>query len=306
MYGIPEKMTENFSERSDCPWQSNNTHFVASQSYRSAQTALNVAVVGRGYLGTLISRSLSVGPPVSLSSKIPVERRDQTVVIASGPSSVSVTESELQNWRGYLRRWLMAHRQHRANSKVIYLSSAGTVYGECGAKVADENYPLNPTNGYGNYHCWAENEILNLYGDNATILRLSNLYGPNQLTKKGQGFVSACMRAALQDDYLSIFGDGLLIRDYIFEDDLVGIVRMLIEHPIEGTFNVASGISHSVTEVINEVENCMRKKIKLKRLPKRPEDINCIRLSNKKLLRALGIKKLTSLRDGVESYGAIL
>ena len=296
-------MTENISRSSESLWQSNSACLDASQSYGAESTALDLKVVGRGYLGTLISRALSVSPPVSLSSKTPVEGYNQTVVIASGPSSVSVTETELQSWREHLRHWLGAHRHQLATSKIIYLSSAGTVYGETGREEVDENCALNPKNHYGNYHCWAENELRNFCGDEVTILRLSNLYGPNQLNKKGQGLVTACIRSVRENDYLPIFGDGSLIRDYLLEDDLVLILKMLLDRPTAGTFNVASGIPYSIIEVIREVERLVNQSIKIKELPKRPEDIECIRLSNRKLLRALNINTLTNLRDGIKAYG---
>jgi len=303
VHGVPGKMTENPYESSESLSQSGSACFDASQSYGLERTALNVKVVGRGYLGTLISRALSVSPPVSLSSETPLEGRNQTVVIASGPSSVSVTEPELQSWREHLKCWLRTHRPHRTNSKVIYLSSAGTVYGESGREELDENCALNPKNHYGNYHCWAENEFRNLYGDDATILRLSNLYGPKQINKKGQGLVTACIRSARQNEFLTIFGDGSLIRDYLFEDDLVAILKALLDRPLAGTFNVASGMSYSIAEVISEVERFMNRRIKLKQLPKRPEDIECIRLSNKKLLKAFSMITITSLQDGIKGYG---
>jgi len=62
-------------------------------------------------------------------------------------------------------------------------------------------------------------------------------------------------------------------------------------------------MSYSIAEVISEVERFMNRRIKLKQLPKRPEDIECIRLSNKKLLKAFSMITITSLQDGIKGYG---
>ena len=305
MYGVPGKMTENLSESSESLSQSDSACFDASQSYGLERRALNVKVVGRGYLGTIISRALSGSPPVSLSSETRLEGRNQTVVIASGPSSVSVTEIELEKWRGHLERWLKTHRKQRTNSKIIYLSSAGTVYGECGSTEIDENCDLNPANAYGNYHCWAEDEFRNLYGDQVTILRLSNLYGPKQLKKKTQGLVTACIRAVINNDHLPLYGNDSAIRDYIFEEDLVSIVEKIARNETGGVYNVASGISYSIKEIIEMVEDCTNARIRLSHFPGRSQDIRCVRLSNKKLLSKLCIESMTSLRDGIKSYGVM-
>ena len=60
------------------------------------------------------------------------------------------------------------------------------------------------------------------YGVRATVLRLTNTYGPRQLMKHNrQGFLPWFIRQVLDDEEIQLFGDGRQRRDFTYVDDAV-------------------------------------------------------------------------------------
>ena len=64
-----------------------------------------------------------------------------------------------------------------------------------------------------------------LYGVNYSIFRLSNPYGPYQNTLKDQGIIGIFIRKFIENGEITIWGDGNIIRDYIYIDDVIEILN---------------------------------------------------------------------------------
>ncbi len=63
-----------------------------------------------------------------------------------------------------------------------------------------------------------------LHGIPTCALRISNAYGPLQPTERGQGVVAAFLGAARAQNPVRIFGDGSIVRDYVFVQDVADAV----------------------------------------------------------------------------------
>ena len=77
--------------------------------------------------------------------------------------------------------------------KIIFSSSGGTIYGECGLKAPDEKAFANPLSPYGVAKLSVEHYIKAysaLYGLKYTILRYGNVYGPRQDVNGEAGVVA--------------------------------------------------------------------------------------------------------------------
>ncbi|HEY3520606.1 MAG TPA: NAD-dependent epimerase/dehydratase family protein [Rhodanobacteraceae bacterium] len=59
------------------------------------------------------------------------------------------------------------------------------------------------------------------YGVPAVVLRMSCIYGPHQFGNEDQGWVAHFLIRALQDDTITLYGDGAQVRDILFVEDLV-------------------------------------------------------------------------------------
>ena len=187
----------------------------------------NAQVIGRGYLGQVISNGIGCNhEPISIGSQAhELSNFCDFIIMASGPSTASINDTDRKIFENKLANSLKNIKIRRGNSHLIYISSGGTVYGNCAENIFSESSTLITTSPYSNFQINAERILRENYSGPLTILRLSNAYGPKQLAKLKQGFISAAIRSVLLDEELKIFGDGENIRDYIHENDIISAIQ---------------------------------------------------------------------------------
>lgn len=188
-------------------------------------------------------------------------------------------------------------------SNLIYASSGGTVYGISQEKLLSESSRTNPISCYGVGKLAAEKylEIFGRYlGLKSTILRISNPYGPYQIVTKGQGLISRLISCGLDNEVMSIWGDGSVVRDFIFIDDVVfALVSAASYQGPEHIFNVGAGIGASVSEVIKVVESETGLSINIDYEAGRAVDVP-VNILNTSLIRAhLNWEPRVPLREGI-------
>lgn len=141
---------------------------------------------------------------------------------------------------------------------IIYTSSAGTIYGETGNKVNKVTSSLNPRCSYGVQKCVIENYLKFYalrYGLNVKIMRITNPYGWGQDSKKIQGLIPIFINKILNNEEITVFGDGSHIRDYLFISDLADAFEKVIEYSgPEMIFNIGYGEFYSINDIIKFIE----------------------------------------------------
>lgn len=119
---------------------------------------------------------------------------------------------------------------------------------------------------------------------NMIIARIANPYGPGQDYSKGLGFIDAVMKHSMHHEEIDIWGDGSIIRDYIYIADVCGMLEILINYKgEEEVFNGGSGQGTSQKE-ISRVAKEIVPDIKTKYLTARPIDVSRIILDYQKLM----------------------
>lgn len=187
--------------------------------------------------------------------------------------------------------------------RIIYFSSGGTVYGVPSEVPIKEIHPTNPICSYGIVKLTIEKYLhmyTELYGIDATILRPSNPYGPGQGHMGVQGFIGTCIHSALTNSKLTIWGDGSVIRDYLFISDMVSATLATLNLPHSGIYNISSGIGYSLNEVIKIVEEKTKKRIVTDYKVKRDFDVQEIILDNQQAKSKLNWSPSISLKTGIE------
>jgi len=147
--------------------------------------------------------------------------------------------------------------------RIIYFSSGGTVYGNPMQVPIPEEHPKHPISSYGITKLAIENYLYmyqKLYSLNVTILRLSNPYGPRQGHNGTQGVMGTFFKQILAGKPIKIWGDGSVVRDYIYIADAVSACMAALELEQSGIFNIGSGQGHSLLDIIKTIENCTHKK----------------------------------------------
>jgi UDP-glucose 4-epimerase len=115
-------------------------------------------------------------------------------------------------------------RKYNPDVRILFAGTRGQ-YGRALYLPVDENHPLIPTdvNGINNiageqYHILYQK----VYGIRASVLRLTNTYGPrHQMKHPRQGVINWFVRQALDGEQIRIFGDGQQVRDTTYVDDVV-------------------------------------------------------------------------------------
>ena len=143
--------------------------------------------------------------------------------------------------------------------KIIFLSSGGTIYGNPKSVPVPETHQTDPLCSYGAGKLIIEKYLQiyhHLYGLEYCILRLSNPFGERQPFDTSQGAVAVFLRKAILGQQIEIWGDGSVVRDYIYIKDVIDAMLRSI-HYRGGcrTFNIGSGSGHSINEVISTLES---------------------------------------------------
>lgn len=144
-----------------------------------------------------------------------------------------------------------------AVKRVVFISSGGTVYGKGQPPFAEDD-PVWPICSYGLQKVAIE-KLLHLYGHlyglDYRIVRPSNPYGPYQNALNGQGVIAAFVASALAGDDLVVFGDGSVVRDFMYIDDVVeGLVKIIDHAGPSRVFNLGSGSGSKIVDIARTVQ----------------------------------------------------
>lgn len=94
------------------------------------------------------------------------------------------------------------------------------------------------------------------FGIPTIVLRMSCIYGPHQCGNEDQGWVAHFLLRALENEPITLFGDGKQVRDALFVDDLVDAfltARQQIAQLSGQAFNIGGG-AHNTTSLLQLLE----------------------------------------------------
>ena len=117
----------------------------------------------------------------------------------------------------------------------------------------DEAHPLSFHSPYGCSKGTADQYVLDYargYGVNATVFRMSCIYGPHQYGTEDQGWVAHFLIRAQQELPITIYGDGRQVRDLLYIDDLIEAFLLAENHlpEIAGqAFNIGGGPDNTIS-----------------------------------------------------------
>lgn len=187
--------------------------------------------------------------------------------------------------------------------KIIFLSSGGTVYGAPNELPIPEDHPTNPTCSYGISKLAIEKYLFlykQLHGLNYVILRLANPFGERQRIQASQGAVAVFLGKALNGELIDIWGDGTVIRDYVYIADVVQamLCALTYEGP-EHVFNIGSGQGMSINDVLDNIELATGTKVNRRYTRGRSFDVSASVLSIERALDLLKWQPKTSFITGI-------
>jgi len=144
-----------------------------------------------------------------------------------------------------------AGRQHGLQ-RVVFSSTGGAIYGEQDYFPADESHPCRPVSPYGVAKFSTESYLFFYraqYGIEYAAMRYANVYGPRQDPHGEAGVVAIFCGRLLEDQPVTIFGDGEQTRDYVYVGDVVRANVAAVAAPVTGPINIGTGIETSVNQL---------------------------------------------------------
>ncbi len=184
----------------------------------------------------------------------------------------------------------------------IFFSSGGTVYGNAPGRPNREDDPCRPIGRYGQVKLVAEEMIraaMTKHDLPCAILRISNPYGYPVPSGRVQGIIPHAIRAALEGQTLTLWGDGHARKDFIHYTDFLAALRAVLAHRLTGTFNVGAGESHSVSEILELVRQHTGRRVATVTTAAPAWDVQDSRLDIRRLQDATGWQPRTSLDEGI-------
>lgn len=124
---------------------------------------------------------------------------------------------------------LEACKNHNRNARLVYTGTRGE-YGPAIKLPVDENAPINPKGIYELSNLTAQ-KLFKIYNDNHSVqsitLRLTNIYGERAQMKHHRfGVANWFIRLALDNETIKVFGDGSIVRDFLYVNDIVDAIWM--------------------------------------------------------------------------------
>lgn len=169
--------------------------------------------------------------------------------------------------------------------RVIFASSGGVVYGDPAVIPTPETAPKLPVSPYGVSKLSGEHYLRALgalRGFEGIAMRYANVFGPRQDPKSEAGVVSIFVSRLLAGQKLTVFGDGLQTRDYVFVRDVAraNVLATGVRLPPAQAgdfdapaFNVATSVQRNVLELAEAVGRVMGKRPELEFAPPRPGEL---------------------------------
>ncbi len=153
---------------------------------------------------------------------------------------------------------LEACRKHNPHALIIYTGTRGE-YGPAGRLPVSEMDPINPRGIY-ELSNFTSQKLFKIYqeshGVRSVTLRLTNIYGERaQMRHDRFGVANWFIRLAIDGETIKVFGDGSIIRDFLYVDDCVDAIVMcaLCEGAMGEVFNVGHDQPSSFLELALQI-----------------------------------------------------
>lgn len=204
---------------------------------------------------------------------------------------------------------LEAIRRSGKRTRIAFTSTGGAIYGDFNTPPNVETFPKDPESPYAISKLSAEYYLAyygRVHGLEHVSLRFGNVYGPRQDPHGEAGVVAIFCNRILDGKPLTIFGDGMQTRDYVYVGDVaravfIGATRGLpgAERVDARAFNVGTGAGTSVVELARLLQEAAGSTAGIAFAAKRPGEQQESFLDAGKARELLGWEPQVTLSEGL-------
>lgn len=236
-----------------------------------------------------------------------VIKKDDIVIHLACTSFPASSENNMfadaeENILGTLK--LLKECANKNIKRFVFFSSGGTVYGDLGIKIAEENSLTNPIGSHGAMKLSIEKYIQvyrRLSGMDYLILRPANPYGNIYIKNRKQGLIDVLINKLINNQVVEVWGDGKITRDYIHINDLIEFVSVCLDCGIKNEIlNIGTGVGTSINQVLEIMHEIIPSEKKIVHKNNRDFDIPYNVLNIQKAKKLLNWGPKIELKRGIE------
>jgi len=210
---------------------------------------------------------------------------------------------------------LICYNLKKWSKSKVFFSSSACIYPEYLQRAEYEEtrdralkesdaYPASPDSEYGFEKLFSERLYLAYarnYGLDIRIARFHNIYGPMGTYKGGREKAPAaiCRKVIEAKDSIEIWGDGLQTRSFLYIDDCIDAVRLLMESDFKEPINIGSEEMVSIGELAIIAILLSEKDILIKHIDG-PQGVRGRNSDNTLINKVLSWEPKVKLKDGIE------
>ncbi len=209
---------------------------------------------------------------------------------------------------------LLEAARHAAQSpRVVFASTGGVIYGDASVPPNPEDRAKDPESPYAISKLSGEYYLAyyaRTHGLDTVALRFGNVYGPRQDPHGEAGVVAIFCQRLLSGHPLTVFGDGMQTRDYVYVGDVAAAALLAsaakfpdVKRVDDRAFNIGTGVGTSVLTLAESLQRAAGVSVPVEFAPKRPGEQQHSFLKIDKAARMLGWKPKVNFDAGLsETY----
>ncbi|MFP5346599.1 MAG: NAD-dependent epimerase/dehydratase family protein [Actinomycetes bacterium] len=187
--------------------------------------------------------------------------------------------------------------------KVVFASTGGAIYGDQDKLVFSEDDPTLPVSPYAIGKLSIENYLRYFrvkWGLDYLVFRISNPYGTRQRPHKKQGVVPIFLREIAKGEPITVFGDGEMVRDYIYVEDLVEMIAGTAPAPTRHRlYNLGSGEGRTINQIVDAIRAVTGRAVEVVHRPTPRTYVDHVILDASRFTDEFGLRATTSLHEGI-------
>jgi|GEM_PF-807113 len=197
--------------------------------------------------------------------------------------------------------WNLVSGARDANVESLVYFSSVDVYGRAPKLPMTEATSVDPDTWYGLSKSTSEWIVREELGSKfpTCVLRIPGIFGHSRNDRSVIGQLIASIR---KEGKVYIHGDGKVLRDYVFAPDLCEVVERLVTRKVSGTFNVATGRSASLLQILEDIREVLGIDFEVVHLPANVERSFDMRYDISRLSAVIGKFNFSPLSVGIRSY----
>ena len=208
---------------------------------------------------------------------------------------------------------LEAIRSAGSTTRIVFASTGGAIYGDFVQPPNIESYAKDPDAPYGIAKLSVEHYMAyyaRVHGVPTAVLRYANVYGPRQDPHGEAGVVAIFCGRLFEGRTITVYGDGMQTRDYVFSADVARANLLAASMPLAKmatldtrAWNVGTSVETSVLALAQTLMRVTGKSVSIEHAPARLGEARRSVVSIAKAKAEIGWAPQLSLEAGLaETY----